>query len=234
MKAGCIHIFMDLFHKAGAKQKNKAISQKKKQESGQNPEKLAYSTYTENLIEIAMAYANLVKTHPELTNTDSITWKQMFVEWANAFEDVYQDPQCWEEGDYLIRIAVYAKVKILAFAGLDTEMTWDEMKVKYPEYRDCMTEEREREFVKDCFTLYEKEGFAKNFWSQGGDYKKYHGQPFAVISRAEEDDVDLECLPMWKIRFDDGFEMDAYPDEIIPSEMANNGCPKKYLTEEVV
>lgn len=34
-------------------------------------------------------------------------------------------------------------------------MTWEEMKVKYPEYRDQMSEERERQFVADCFDAYE-------------------------------------------------------------------------------
>ena len=111
-------------------------------------------------------------------------------------------------------------------------MTWEEMSIKYPEDRHEMTEDREREFVNNCFELYEKEGFSRKFWSMGGDYKKYHGSSFEVIGRTTEKDADLECLPMWKIRFDDGFEMDAYPDEIIPSEMANYGCPKEYLLAE--
>ena len=83
-------------------------------------------------------------------------------------------------------------------------MTWKDMNIKYPEDRHEMTKEREREF----------------------------GRSFEVIGRTTEKDADLECLPMWKIRFDDGFEMDAYPDEIIPSEMANYGCPKEYLIAE--
>lgn len=110
-------------------------------------------------------------------------------------------------------------------------MTWDDMNKKYPEYREEMTRERELAFVEDCFTCYEGEGFAKNFWSQGSDYKEYIGKPFTVIGRVPEHDdqhkdgADLECLPMWKIRFDDGKEIDAYPDEIIVREMIDNGCP---------
>ena len=111
-------------------------------------------------------------------------------------------------------------------------MTWKEMNVKYPERRYEMTKDREREFVNDCFELYEKEGFSKKFWSMGLDYEQYIGKSFEVIGRTTEKDADLECLPMWKIRFDDGFEMDAYPDEIIPSEMRDNGCPKEYLIAE--
>lgn len=45
------------------------------------------------------------------------------------------------------------------------------------------------------FTL-RKEGFARCFWSQGGDYREYHEKPFKVIRRTEEKDgFDMECLP---------------------------------------
>lgn len=111
-------------------------------------------------------------------------------------------------------------------------MTWEEMKIKYPEDRHKMTKEREREFVNDCFAAYEKEGFSKKFWSQGGDYKILHGKHFEVLGRVTEEEADLKCLPMWNIRFDSGFETSAWPDEIIPSEMKANGCPKKYLKAE--
>lgn len=108
------------------------------------------------------------------------------------------------------------------------------MKIKYPEYRDEMSIEREKEFVKDCFDLYEQEGFAKTFWSQGGDFPRQKGKKFTVVSRVgvypeDTDGADLECLPMWKIRFEDNFEMAAYPDEVIPSQMIANGCPKLFI-----
>ena len=102
--------------------------------------------------------------------------------------------------------------------------TWEDMRVKYPEYREEMTEEREREFINDCFNMYEKEGFAKVFWSQGSDYKEYHNKPFKVLGRTTEQEADIECLPMWNIQFQDGFTTSAYPDEIIPREMIENGC----------
>jgi|InofroStandDraft_1065614.scaffolds.fasta_scaffold04838_8 hypothetical protein len=34
---------------------------------------------------------------------------------------------------------------------------------------------------------------------------------------------------MWYIHFEDGFQMGAYPDEIVLSVMEDNGCPKEYL-----
>ena len=88
---------------------------------------------------------------------------------------------------------------------------WEDMKRKYPMEREEMTKEQEKEWLNDCYSLYEKEGFARCFWSQGGDYK-------------EKDGFDMECLPAWRIQFKDGTVIDAYPDEIIPSEMRDNGC----------
>lgn len=116
-------------------------------------------------------------------------------------------------------------------------MTWAEMRVKYPgEYRDEMTEDCERAFVADCFDCYESESLSKRFWTQDGDYVEYVGKRFSVIGRTPEwdrqgaDGADLECLPMWRIRFEDGKEIDAYPDEIIVREMLDNGCPKDITT----
>lgn len=38
-------------------------------------------------------------------------------------------------------------------------------------------------------------------------------------------DSDLSSLPMWNIKFSDGTVIGAYPEEIIPREMKENGCP---------
>lgn len=103
-------------------------------------------------------------------------------------------------------------------------LTIEEINKKYPMDRYEMTIEQEREFVKDLFELYESEGFAKVFWSMGGDFEEYHNKPFKVIGRTTEKECDLECLPMWKIQFEDSKIIHAYPDEIIPSKMKANGC----------
>lgn len=114
-------------------------------------------------------------------------------------------------------------------------MSWETMREKYPEAREEMSIERERAFVEDCFACYEQEGFAPKFWSQGGDFPQYIGKPFIVLGRVPEYDdqhkngADLECLPMWRIQFEDGTGICAYSDEIIPSEMVDNGCPKEYV-----
>lgn len=104
-------------------------------------------------------------------------------------------------------------------------ITWEEIKTKYPESRDAMSEERENAFVNDCFACYEKEGFAKKFWSPFSDYKERSGQSFEVVGRCSTKDSDLSLLPMWNIKFADGVVVRAYPEEIIPTEMKNNGCP---------
>lgn len=103
-------------------------------------------------------------------------------------------------------------------------MKLEELNKKYPLYRDEMTLEQEREFAKDLFDAYETEGFAKVFWSMGGDFEEYYNKPFKVIDRLTEEECDLECLPMWSIQFEDGVKIHAYADEIIPSEMISNGC----------
>lgn len=103
-------------------------------------------------------------------------------------------------------------------------LTKEELNKKYPMYRDEMTQEQEREYIDDLFDFYEGEGFAKVFWSMGGDFEEYYNKPFKVIDRLTEKKCDLECLPMWKIKFEDGEIIHAYPDEIIPSVMKENGC----------
>ena len=91
--------------------------------------------------------------------------------------------------------------------------------------RDNLSYEEEKSFVKDCFETYEYIGFADTFGTPYTGEKKYVGMKFTVLGRVKElsvdkDGADLECLPMWNIRFDDGFEMAAYPEEICLAERA--------------
>lgn len=64
--------------------------------------------------------------------------------------------------------------------------SWDDMKIKYPDDRENLSIDREREFVNDCFSLYEKEGFSKKFWSPFGDYKERFGECFEIVGRCIE------------------------------------------------
>lgn len=104
-------------------------------------------------------------------------------------------------------------------------MTWADMQIKYPEGRENMAVGREQEFINDCFSCYEAEGFAKKFWSPFEKYKDRVGHDFVVLKRCSAEDQDLCTLPMWKIQFGDGTVIGAYPEEIIPSERVYNGCP---------
>lgn len=107
--------------------------------------------------------------------------------------------------------------------------------------RDDMTKEEEKLFVDYWFNRYESEGFAKVFCSPyeftDKEPTKYNGKKFEVVERVkpldeDEHGTDLECLPMWNIKFDDGHTMAAYPEEIIPSEIKDNmwrESDRKYL-----
>lgn len=79
-------------------------------------EKLEYNKRTENLIEIVRMYVELAIRHPELTDVDSITWNQHFVDLANQFEEENPDMD-WKSEDYLEAIESYAREKILEFGG---------------------------------------------------------------------------------------------------------------------
>lgn len=102
--------------------------------------------------------------------------------------------------------------------------SWEDMKNKYPIARDQMSECEEKLFVEDCFKLYEKEGFSPVYWSPYTDHKDRVGQNIELVGRCSSTDRDLCTLPMWKVRFPDGKEIVAYPEEVIPSEMCANGC----------
>ena len=99
-------------------------------------------------------------------------------------------------------------------------MTWQEMRIKYPEYMDEMSREREEEFVNDCFDIYENtEKLADTFWTPFTGYEDKIGQSFSVLRRVDIQDCDLCVLPQWHIMLEDGTEIDAYPEEIYAREM---------------
>lgn len=81
-----------------------------------------FNRATENLIEITWTYVNLQKEFPKLSETDSMIWKQMFVEWSNSneFEEFYGRTDWLEsEKTYLEAIGEFAKERILGFIGLE-------------------------------------------------------------------------------------------------------------------
>lgn len=74
-------------------------------------DRIGYGKASENLIEISLAYADMIAANQELCRIDSITWKQQFVEWANEFEASWDD-----SGEYLEEIEKFARRKIAEYA----------------------------------------------------------------------------------------------------------------------
>ena len=89
------------------------------------------------------------------------------------------------------------------------------------------------EYVQDSFDLYEKLGFKEKYDTPYEDYQKYNGKSFKVVRRMSyaDDDIDLECLPKWIIRFEDGAEIEAWPEEICKAAKATE--PQKKKTYDV-
>lgn len=85
-----------------------------------------------------------------------------------------------------------------------------------------LTEEEERNYVNDCFDLYEYIGFSDTFQSPYEQSEKDNGKKFTVLRRVSEEDdrADLCCLPLWVIQFEDGRVDQAYPEEICKAEIS--------------
>lgn len=101
-------------------------------------------------------------------------------------------------------------------------MTWDELNKKYPEAPSSEDKAAYRKYLDDFFEAYETAGFSDTFWTPYED-KTNVGKKFSVVRRCEEPEWDLEALPAWTIRFEDGTEIDAYPEEIYLNDMIANG-----------
>lgn len=80
-------------------------------------QKQVFNKTSENLIEITFAFASLQAERERLNGVDSITWKQMFIDWSNEFETIHSDTD-WDKNDYLEEIEKYAKRKILEYVDI--------------------------------------------------------------------------------------------------------------------
>ncbi len=112
-------------------------------------------------------------------------------------------------------------------------MTWAEMKIKYPndDFIDELPIDKRREYIQDCFDAYENDDeFATVWWSPYWEDVPF-GAKIVSIRRAEEkkDQINLDRMPMWIVKFDNGHSQPVYPEELILSERKRNGCPEKYL-----
>lgn len=56
--------------------------------------------------------------------------------------------------------------------------------------------------------------FRRTFWTPYEEFASRIGQPFEVLGEVGDDRKDPEVGRMWRIRFPDGFETDAWPEEV--------------------
>ena len=99
-------------------EKEKRVIKRGADENGAGAvQNLVFNKISENLIEITFVFASLQAERERLNGIDSITWKQMFIDWSNEFETIHSDTD-WDKNDYLEEIEKYAKRKILGYADI--------------------------------------------------------------------------------------------------------------------
>lgn len=138
-------------------------------------------------------------------------WSQADGGWmvvkANSLEEAEEK---FENGEFEIEEDL-AQVQRNAFER-DFQEKWCGVDI------DGLNEDKLREFKEDCFNLYEQTGFLEIFNSPyddiGGGLHEHNGMRFEVIRRATEKECDLEAMPLWFIRFENGDEAYCYPEEI--------------------
>lgn len=75
-----------------------------------------------------------------------------------------------------------------------------------------------------------KEMEKKPFKTTQSDLLKYNGQSFEILRELEAGrEIDFEVAPMFKVRFNDGYETDAFSDEIFTDDSL-----KKIFTEDFI
>lgn len=105
-------------------------------------------------------------------------------------------------------------------------MTYKDFEELYKDF-DTMTASFEDEYQmkQDAFDMYETEGFTDVFNTPYEECSEYNGQKYEIVRRASyvNGDCDMECLPQWIIKFEDGKEINAYPEEICKIEVNMRG-----------
>jgi hypothetical protein len=138
-------------------------------------------------------------------------WSQADGGWmvvkANSLEEAEEK---FENGEFEIQEDL-AQVQRNALER-DFQEKWGEVDTYY------LSDDELRDFKNDCFYLYEQTGFLELFDSPyddiGGGMHEHNGMRIEVIRRATEEECDLEAMPLWLIRFENGDEAYCYPEEI--------------------
>jgi hypothetical protein len=126
-----------------------------------------------------------------------------------------------ERVDFLfayINVLSYLCITIIKEQGMTEKELNEKWGADYDPY-NAETEEEVIEFKNDCFDMYEQGGFSERYFSPYEETSCYNGMKFDVIRRATtDDDIDLECLPIWVIKFENGETAYCYPEEITKLE----------------
>lgn len=94
-------------------------------------------------------------------------------------------------------------------------MNIDEFKKKWDGTDpDKMEDDELLAFKNDCFAMYEHHGFIPKFDSPYDQPKEHNGMGFEVIRRATTEECDLEAMPLWLVKFENGDTAYCYPEEI--------------------
>ena len=105
--------------------------------------------------------------------------------------------------------------------------------------KDTLEYEQMKEFIGDCYALYEETGFLETFDSPYDDNGEHNVMRFEVVRRSKEYDgtdegeVDLEAMPIWLVRFENGDEALCYPEEICKLGHKPVPVPKTFDTLQV-
>lgn len=91
---------------------------------------------------------------------------------------------------------------------------------------DTLNDKQFEQFKEDCFEMYEQGGFLERYDSPYDEFEERKGMKFEVVRRARLDEVDIENMPIWVVKFEDGEETYCYPEEI--TKIENNRLKTNY------
>lgn len=129
------------------------------------------------------------------------------VEYVSYDEKQYFDkcPEIYHSWPRVLFEKCSGKLRAVAWADPRSEDYSDAIEFDRPQY------------IGDMFDAWEKSDLLPVYQTidvGDSEEKRHDGKPFTVVRRVTLDECDPDAMPMWRIRFDDGFETSAFPEEI--------------------
>ena len=106
------------------------------------------------------------------------------------------------------RIEIYVEGQKRATAFLETPLGKELASVLDKRY-DTWTARADA-----LFEFFERQGFSQTYKDIYGNHRDRDMCAFEIVGRVSEGEAPVESMPLWHIRFHDGFEMIAGPGEI--------------------